>query len=303
MLGGSNKWHKDTENRLEKFIFQKSALIFPSGYQANVGAIPALAKERTVFSDSFNHASLIDGIRLSRSLCHIYPHNNLEVLESLLKNNPGEKLIVTESLFSMAGDFSPLKELSFLALKYKALLYVDEAHATGLFGSGFSGRVKDLKQKEHIITLHTFGKALGSFGAFIGSSKIIREYLINKCRSFIYTTAPSPLLMAQWQAALNVLKKEPYRPLRLRKKALRFRESLSDFFPLEKTESPIVPIIFGSASQALRKALVLRKQGFQVLAIRYPTVPKKKEGLRLILRYSHTKDTLDSLAKALKKLA
>lgn len=303
LLGGSNQWHKDTESRLKKFIARPSALIFPSGYQANVGVLSSLAKGRTVFSDSFNHASLIDGIRLSRSLCHIYPHNNLEILESLLKYSSGKKLIVTESLFSMTGDFAPLEELSFLALKYKAFLYVDEAHTTGLFGSGFSGRVKDLKQKEHIITLHTFGKALGSFGAFIGSLKVIREYLINKSRSFIYTTAPPPLLMAQWQAALDILQKESYRPLRLRKKALDFRKSLSDTFPLEKTESPIVSIVLGSPDLALKKSLALRKRGFQVLAIRYPTVPKGKEGLRLMLQYSHTKDMLNRLAEALKKLA
>ena len=302
LLGGSTRWHENMEELLRSFIARPAALIFSSGYQANVGVIPALADNKTLFSDEMNHASLIDGIRLSRARCHIYPHNNLEILEGLLKKTKGEKIIITESLFSMTGDFSPLKELSFLALKYNALLYVDEAHGTGIFGKNFSGRVYDLSTKEHIITLHTFGKALGSFGAFIGSSQIIREYLINKCRSFIYTTALPPWLLIQWEAALNVLKKEPQRPLSLRKKALKFKEELSSLFSLEKNESPIVPLVFSSRSLALKNAMALRKKGFQVMALRYPTVPKNKEGLRLLLRNSHTKTDLQCIVKALQDL-
>ena len=302
LLGGSTKWHENTENILRNFTANNAALIFSSGFQANVGVIPALSHNKTIFSDELNHASLIDGIRLSRARYHIYPHNNLEILEDLLKKTKGEKLIITESLFSMTGDFSPLRELSFLALKYNALLYVDEAHATGIFGKNFSGRVYDLNKREHIITLHTFSKALGSFGAFVSCNQTIKEYLINKCRSFIYTTAPPPWLMVQWMAALDVLKTEPERPLALRKKTLIFKKSLSNDFSLEINESPIVPISFPSRNLALKNTEILRKKGFQVVALRYPTVPQNKEGLRLILRYSHKEEELKCLQEALKNL-
>ena len=302
LLGGFTEWHENTEDLLKSFIGREASLIFSSGYQANVGVISALSQNKTIFSDELNHASLIDGIRLSSSPYHIYPHNNLEVLEKLLKKTKGEKLIVTESLFSMEGDFSPLKELSFLALKHGSLLYVDEAHATGIFGKKFSGRVSDLEEKEHIITLHTFGKALGSFGAFTGSCQIIKDFLVNKCRSFIYSTAPMPWLMIHWKIILEILKKESFRPLALRKKALNFRESLFPLFPLEKNESPILPLVFPSRSLTLKNAEMLRAKGFQVMAIRYPTVPKNKEGLRLLLRYNHKEEELTRLQEALTDL-
>ena len=245
-------------------------MTFSSGYLANVGVVAALARGKTVFSDELNHASLIDGISLSQSPCKIYPHNDLNALEQLLKKEPGEKVIVTESLFSMEGDFVPLKEISELALKYGALLMVDEAHATGIFGNNFSGCVSDLEEKNHIISLHTCGKALGGFGAFIGCSSLIKDYLVNYCRPFIYTTAPPPLMFVQWKAALEVLEKESFRPLALRKRALDFRTALSDQFSLKKTESPIVPLLMDSTKVALRRAEQLRKQGLDIRAIRFP---------------------------------
>ena len=299
LLSGTLSWHEKMEEHLKTFIGREGVLLFSSGYLANVGALPVLAKGKTVFSDEFNHASLIDGISLSKSPCRVYPHNDLNVLEQLLKKEPGKKIIVTESLFSMEGDFAPLKNLSELALRYGALLVVDEAHATGIFGSNFSGCVSDLKEKDHIVTLHTCGKALGSFGAFVGSSALIKNYLINYCRSFIYTTAPPPLLLVQWKAALEVLEKEPHRPLTLRKKALNFRTALSDLFPLEKTESPIVPILMDGAGETLKKAIQLREQGLDIRAIRYPTVPKGKERLRIVLKSDHSQEQIKHLIEKL----
>ena len=274
-------------------------MVFSSGYLANIGVIPALAQGRTVFSDELNHASLIDGIKLSKSPCKIYPHNDLNFLENLLKSVSGDKLIVTESLFSMEGDFAPLKEISGLALKYGALLLVDEAHATGIFGHRFSGLVSELEEKEHIVSIHTCGKALGGFGAFVGSEALIKDYLINNCRSFIYTTAPPPLMLIQWKAALAVLKKESFRPLSLRKKSLNFRSTLKDQFCLKETESPIVPLLMASNRKALQTAEQLRKKGLDVRAIRFPTVPKGKERLRVVLKYSHSEEQLKALKKGL----
>ena len=299
LLSGTLRWHEEMEEKLKTFISREGVLLFSSGYLANVGALPALAKGKTIFSDEFNHASLIDGVALSKSPYIIYSHNNLNQLEQLLKKKSGKKIIVTESLFSMEGDFAPLRELSDLALRHGALLVVDEAHATGIFGGNFSGCVSDLKEKEHIVTLHTCGKALGSFGAFVGCSKMIKNYLINYCRSFIYTTAPPPLMLVQWKAALEVLEKEPHRPLTLRKKALNFRKTLSYPFSLEKTESPIAPLLIKGAGEALKRAERLRKRGLDVRAIRYPTVPKGKERLRIVLKYDHSQEQITALTKNL----
>lgn len=298
LLGGTSPWHIKAEEALRGFISRSGVLSFSSGYQANLGLIPAIAKERIIFSDELNHASLIDGIRLSKSPYHIFRHNDLNHLEDSLKKENKKKLIVTESLFSMEGDFCQIEEMSKLALKYQALLLVDEAHSTGLFGKSLGGRVSDLKEKEHIVTIHTGGKALGSSGAFIGSSPLIKNYLVNNCRSFIYTTAPPPLLMVQWLASLEVLKKEKYRALQLRKKALQFRKELS----LPVTESPIVPMVLKGASEALKSAQKLKRQGFFVQAIREPTVPKNKQGLRVVLHYSHTKEQLTALKQNLLNL-
>ena len=398
LISGATPWHEETDALLRAFLSREGLLSFSSGYLANVGILPALAKgEKAVFSDELNHASLIDGIRLSRAIRHIFPHRNLNALEDLLKKEKREKIIVTESLFSMGGDFAPLREISDLALKYQALLFVDEAHATGLFGQNFSGFASGLEEKEHIVSLHTGGKALGSSGAFVGCSRLIKDYLINNCRSFIYTTAPPPLLMVQWKAVLDVLKTEPFRPLELRAKSRQMRAALSadgsgggpdfpdppalsrrggpgksgegksggreeknpagsekrgrrrqdkspispqdgrqrgnlqnpsrdfsqdlnrdhglnqsrpfkknsasPFYPLERTESPILFLEAGSPAKALKKEKFLRRRGFGARAIRWPTVPRGKEGLRIVLKYHHKREELSRLKSALREAA
>ena len=299
LLAGTTSWHEEVEEELQEWLSREGVLSFSSGYLANVGVLSLLCKDKVVFSDQLNHASLIDGISLSKSPCRIYPHNDLNVLESLLKKEKGQKVIVTESLFSMEGDFAPLNEISQLALQHGALLIVDEAHATGIFGNNFSGCVSDLKEKDHVVSLHTCGKALGGFGAFVGSSALLKDYLINCCRSFIYTTALPPLFLFQLKTILKILKEEPFRPLNLRKQALAFRSSLSPHFSLEKTESPILPLRVSSSQEALQFEKKLRAKGFDVKAIRRPTVPEGREGVRLVLKYNHSSKLLDSLLKAL----
>ena len=298
LLGGTSPWHIKAEEALQVFIKRPAVLSFSSGYQTNLGLIPALAKDRVIFSDALNHASLIDGIRLSKRPYHIFRHGDLDHLETLLREEKGDKLIVTESLFSMEGDFCPLEELSQLALKYQALLIVDEAHSTGLFGENLGGRVSDLTEKDHIVTIHTGGKALGGFGAFVGSSLSIKEYLVNHCRSFIYSTAPPPLLMLQWLAALEVLRTEKGKALKLREKSLQFRKDMG----LALSESPIVFIVLKGAEEALQVEHKLREKGFFVKAVREPTVPKEKQGLRISLHYDHTLEQLESLKQHLRNL-
>ena len=295
LLGGTSPLHAQAEEELKKFINRPAVLTFSSGYQANLGLIPALAENRVIFSDKLNHASLIDGIRLSQSPYHIFQHNDLNHLEGLLKKTKQKKLIVTESLFSMTGDFSPLKELSNLALKYQALLYVDEAHSTGLFGRDLGGRVSGLKQKDHIITVHTGGKALAGFGAFTGSSVLIKNHLINNCRSFIYSTAPSPLLMCLWLSVLKILKQESYRAKELKQKALLARKE----FSLSETESPILFLVLNSTQSALKLSQKLKKEGYFIPAVRWPTVPKDRQGLRLTLHFDHSLDQLRNIKQLL----
>ncbi|MBC6415999.1 MAG: pyridoxal phosphate-dependent aminotransferase family protein [Bdellovibrionales bacterium] len=297
LLVGKTYFHKEAEKTFKNFIQRPATLSFSSGYQANLGVLPALAKNRVIFSDESNHASLIDGIRLSKRPYHIFQHNDLNHLEDLMKKESKPKLIVTESLFSMSGDFSDLKSLSQLALKYNSLLFVDEAHSTGLFGKNLSGRVSQLKKKDHIITLHTGGKALASSGAFIACSPVIKDYLVNHCRSFIYSTAPSPLLMIQWIATLKILKQEAYRAEILAKKALKTRRD----FDLAPTKSPILFISLKTAEKSLKVSQALRKQNYFIPAIRYPTVSKENQGLRLILHFNHTEEQIDLLKKIIKR--
>ena len=298
LLGGYASFHREALQSFCEWTGRPSSLVFSSGYQANLGILPALAKKRVVFSDEFNHASLIDGIRLSQRPYHIFKHNDLNHLEDLMKQAAEPKLIVTESLFSMSGDFSDLEGLSQLACKYKALLFLDEAHSTGLFGGSLSGRADFLKEKDFVITLHTGGKALAGSGAFAACSHLIGDYLINNCRSFIYSTAPSPLVIKQWTAVLKLLKKESNRAEIVKQKAVEMRQALD----MPQSESPILFINLKSAERALKASQELYKNNYFIPAIRYPTVPKDNQGLRIVLRYNHKKEDLKQLAKFLKKI-
>ena len=296
LLGGYTSLHKEAIQAVCEWTGRPSSLAFSSGYQANLGVLPALAKNRVVFSDELNHASLIDGIRLSQRPYYIFKHNDLNHLEDLMKKVKEPKLIVTESLFSMLGDFSNLEGLSQLASQYKALLFLDEAHSTGLFGKHLSGRASDLKEKDFIVTLHTGGKALASSGAFVACSDLIGKYLINNCRSFIYSTAPSVFVVQQWIAMLKLLKKESFRSNSLKQKARHMCQALG----LEPSDSPILFMNLGTAQKALKASQELYKNNYFILAIRYPTVPKDRQGLRIILRYDHKEKDLKQLAQLLK---
>ena len=304
LIRGHTPWHEETESLFQKQVNRPSVLFFGSGYLANLGLISTLCKKAIIFSDELNHASLIDGCQMSRQPCHIYSHKNMNELEDLLKKKKQKnKVIITESLFSMDGDFAPLQELSELALKYKSLLIVDEAHATGIYGLNGSGLCSPLKQKDHIISIHPCGKALSASGAFVAGPAFLREYLINKCRTFIYTTAPSPILLFHIQYVLNTLKKEPKRRELLKKKSYFFRNKIKGFTSIGESESMIIPIITRNTNLALSIEKTLQKKGYDIRAIRYPTVPKGKERLRICIHYNHTYKQLEQLAYHLKKLS
>ena len=302
LIRGHSSHHEKTEYLFQKWVNRPAALFFSSGYLANLSLIGTLCKNAVLFSDQLNHASLIDGCRFSRSPCHIYPHKDMNELEKLLKKERKKnKIIVTESLFSMEGDFAPLKELSELALIHQALLIVDEAHATGIHGLEGRGLCSLLKQKEHIISVHPCGKALSGNGAFVVGPELLKQYLINKNRAFIYTTAPSPILLFHIQCVLNTLKKEPDRRKSLIKKVIFFRNKIKGIAHTGHPESAIVPIITGSTASALSLEKALRKKGYDIRAIRHPTVPKGTERLRICIHYNHTYKQLEQLACFLTK--
>lgn len=318
LLRGHSIWHKNAEDIFQKYVGAESALFFNSGYLANMGLIHTLAAntDTTLFSDQLNHASLIEGCRFSRAPCHIYSHKNTNQLERLLKkSNAKNKIIITESLFSMDGDKAPLEKLSELALQYKALCIVDEAHAIGLYGKGGGGFCTLLKKTNHIIRVYPCGKALSATGAFIVGPKILKEYLVNKCKNFIYTTATSPFQMCIIQSHLKFLKQNPDRRKLVKQKAYFFRNLLQKggACVLGEEDSPIVPVLVNSFSNSKKRvsdktikmqnirvlalANFLQNRGYDIRAIRFPTVPVGSERVRITIHYNHSKKELKKLAQ------
>jgi 8-amino-7-oxononanoate synthase len=289
------------EARLAELSGRAAALYFPSGYQANVGLLSAILGPRdVVFTDAANHASLIDGIRLSRCGRAIYSHLDLAALEKLLAETPspsGLRVIITESIFSMDGDRTPLGDLARLARAYDAHLIVDEAHATGLHGERGGGLVQELGLRADVLaTVHTAGKALGSAGAWIACEPELRSYLVNACRAFIYSTAPSPLAaLALDEAVAHWRSVGPERVRLLRQNCARLGARLD--LP---HSGPIFPVVYGSNERALHAAESLRAAGFDVRAIRPPTVPDGTARLRITLRSSTDADAIDRLGDAVR---
>ena len=307
LLRGHTSYHKNIETQLRNFLGREAVLLFSSGYLANVGALSLLCKKALIFSDEFNHASLIDGMRLSGGNICIYPHKDMSYLKKKLEKEKHhrKKVIVTESLFSMEGDLAPLKTLLELAKIHSALLYVDEAHATGVFGEKGEGRLFSYLPEDSldfVLSLHTFGKAFGSQGACLACSKRFKEYLVNHCRPFIFTTAPSPVLIPLWEEALRWIQNRKEERESLKDKASFFRDEVKKMGFSSPSESPIVPLILGGNERALYWAEELQKRGFDVRAIRYPSVPKGTERLRICIHSRHREEDLHSLLEALRDL-
>jgi 8-amino-7-oxononanoate synthase len=307
LLSGDLHIHHELEEKTAAFKGKENALVFNSGYQANVGIISALYKAGdAVFSDKLNHASILDGISLSAARIFRFRHNDSDHLESLLKKQAAKfknRLIVTESIFSMDGDRPPLKELILLKEKFGCEIMVDEAHATGIFGKNGSGVVDELGMVDKVdFIMGTFSKALGSFGAYIAASKKTIDYLINTSRSFIYSTALPPSVIAANIAALTLLKKEPFRRKTLLENAAYFRSRLTKKGLQIKGSSQIVPLIVGDSDTALRLSSLLREAGYWSLPIRPPTVQPGQSRLRFSLTYHHSKKLLHDLAEKIGEL-
>ena len=300
LLSGDTQIHQKLEEKTAVFKGKESALIFNSGYQANVGIISSLyGKGDVIFSDKLNHASIIDGALLSGAKFFRFLHNDLNHLESLLKkerNKFNNSLIVTETVFSMGGDIAPLKGLISLKEKYNCEIMVDEAHATGIFGKNGSGMVEELGVTEKIdLIMGTFSKALGGFGAYLACKREVKDFLINTCRSFIYSTAlPVPVIAANL-AALDLIKKEPFRRKTLLENAKYLHTELSGKGFKIRGSSQIIPLIIGDAQETLNISQQLKTRGYWVLPIRQPTVPTGQARLRFSLSFCHSKKTLKEL--------
>lgn len=295
LLSGSSKAAEELENQIAKFLNAESALLFNSGYDANLGLLSSVPKRGdTIVYDELCHASMRDGIRLSHAKSFHFAHNDLQDLRNKARGASGRVFIVVESLYSMDGDFAPLKELCDLRMELGAEIFVDEAHATGIFGKKGEGLVSALGLESQVFArVHTFGKALGAHGGAIAGSAALREYLINFARSFIYTTALP-------DSVLNVIAQRfQYIPSASAERGELFgvieayRSIFSEFSPVEN--SPIQKIIVPGNESARLASNALREAGFNVPAILSPTVPEGSERLRVSLHSFNTPEDIQNL--------
>jgi 8-amino-7-oxononanoate synthase len=297
LIVGHSPIYESFEEQFAAFKGTEACLVFSNGYMANLGIISSVVgRGDLVFSDRLNHASIVDGIILSRAEMKRYRHRDLDQLEQQLKqaDSKRRKLIVTDSIFSMDGTIAPLKKLAALKDRYGAMLMVDEAHSGGVFGSDGQGLLHQLQLTDQVeIQMGTFSKAYGSYGAYVAGSNILKQYLINHSRSLIYTTALPPSLIhnlySQWQRA----KLDSWRRDRLLEHARWMRNELASLgFNIGESECQIIPIIVGSTERSLMFASELRKMGIAGVAIRPPTVPEGQARIRFTLMATHTLDNL-----------
>lgn len=305
LMSGDLELNHQLEQAIACLKNQEAALIFGSGYMANSGIIPALlGRNDLIFTDRTNHASIYDGCRLSRAQIVRFHHNDLNHLEKLLKQKRGsgkQALIVVESIYSMDGDRCPLPDLVGLKNQYDTLLMVDEAHATGLFGANGGGIIEEDGVSDSVdLTIGTFGKALGSYGAYVAASEEIINYLINRTRSFIYSTALPPAVLAASIAAVQIIQQEVGLREELHRKVNIFKKTLYKG-GLNRTLGPsqIIPLVIGKSDKTLMAAKMLSKRHIFVTAIRPPTVANNTARLRLSITCHHSEADLQQTAETI----
>ncbi len=308
LVSGNSSLYKRLEERLSLLKGTESALVFSTGYMANIGAIAALAqKGDLILSDRLNHASLIDGCRLSDATFRVYRHKDVEHLQKLLKNRKKSQntLIVTDGIFSMDGDIAPLPEILHLAKTYDAMVFLDDAHATGVLGSHGGGTADHFKisADPRLVQMGTLSKALGGLGGFIAGSTTLTQYLINKARPFIYTTSLPPSILASALAALELIEKDQTLIKQLWKnRAYLYKKINALGFNTLESETPIIPILVGSSKKALSFSKHLLEKKILVSAIRPPTVPKGSARLRITVTARHTRGHIDDLITQLENI-
>ncbi len=303
LIAGYSEPLRRLEERLAQWEGTESALVFASGFAANLGTIAAIAgPEDTLFSDALNHASLIDGCRISRATTYVYRHVDLNHLEDLLQRHGASarrRIIVTDSVFSMDGDLAPLAELCELAERFAAVLLIDEAHATGVFGERGTGLTELAENAwnrlpaECRIKVGTLSKALGCQGGFVAGSRALIEYLVNLARPYVYSTALAPPIAAAATVAIDIAEREQTRRAHLLELVHRFQRN---------ARTPIVPIVLGDTARTLAAAQALEQAGFLVPGIRPPTVPVGTSRLRISLSARHTVAQVERLIETLRSL-
>ncbi len=304
LMSGDLEIHHRLESAIAALKGKEAGLLFGSGYLANTGIIPALCgRNDVIYSDRLNHASIVDGVLLSRARFYRFRHNDLNHLEDLLKSHRSRyrrAMIVVESVYSMDGDLALVSELLELRGRYGAMLMIDEAHATGVFGAKGEGIISQTGAESVDVILGTFGKALGGYGAFVAVSNRMRQFLLNRARTFIFSTALPPAVIGANLAAVKLLDEEPGRRNRVCELASELRRALREDLGLNTpSESQIVPVMVGDSQSALSLAESLRDAGFFVKAIRPPTVPEGTARIRLSVTANHSLKDVRQLLEAL----
>jgi 8-amino-7-oxononanoate synthase len=305
LICGHSSAHHALEEELAAFTGRDRALLFSTGYMANLGAISALvSRGDTVFEDRLNHASLLDGGILSGAKFKRYAHANTDHLDNLLAKADGNKLIVTDGVFSMDGDTAPLQILSDVAKKHSAWVMADDAHGFGVLGANGGGILEQtgLRQDDVQVLVGTLGKAFGTFGAFVAGSEALIETLIQKARPYIYTTALPAAIAEATRASLKIIQAESWRREKLKSLVNRFRAGAEHLgLPLMVSSSPIQPVLVGHPEKAMDISNSLLSQGFLISAIRPPTVPLNSSRLRITFSAMHEEQQIDQLLDALAK--
>ncbi len=310
LVSGNMKIHEEFEEHIAAFKGAEAALLFNCGYMANIGVLSALCDSARdlIVSDKLNHASIIDGVMLSKAKFAFFRHNDPEHLEAILNAKRAKArrvLIVVDGVFSMDGDIAPLKDIVSLAERYEAMVMVDDAHATGVIGRTGRGSVEHWELYGRIdVQMGTLGKALGGFGAFVCGSRALIDYLINRCRPFIYTTALPVPVVAAARRAVELLEAHPEMVERLRSNVNYFVSALKDMgFNVSSSKTAIIPVIIGDEEAALKMSELLLERGVFVAAMRPPTVPRGTSRLRVTLMATHTKNHLDRALEAFRDAA
>lgn len=310
LVSGYTKHHRALEEKLAQFKGVPCCVLFGSGYLANLGTISSLIEDRDlILSDELNHASIIDACRLSKSKVLVFRHRDYKHLEELLqreRKNHRRCLLVSDTVFSMDGDVADVRVLKELSKDYDCMLYLDEAHATGIMGKSGRGGLELFGEgwEEYIILMGTLSKALGSYGAFVCGSKLLCELLVNKARSLIFSTSLPPSVCAGAKEAIELIEKYPELPQRLRALSAYINENLSALgFEVPFHGTPILPIMVYEEAKALAIRDHLLRKGLLVQAIRYPTVPRGKARLRLTANLKYKNEELELLLGALKEVS
>jgi 8-amino-7-oxononanoate synthase len=303
LLRGERAVFTSVERRFARFKGTSASLYFTSGYAANLGVLATfLEPGDVVFSDALNHASLIDGLRLARARRVVFPHGDAPALAALIEaeRGPGQRFVVTESVFSMDGDSAPLADYAEICRASGAALIVDEAHAVGVRGPGGSGLIDETGTRDTVLlSINTAGKALGVAGAFVAGPEWAVEYLVQKARTFVFSTAPPPSLAAALETAIDIVEAEPERRARVRENTALLRRRLSDAGLAAANGTHIVPVVLGEPARAAAVAGQLAAAGFDVRAIRPPTVPPGTSRLRVSINAGLDATTIARFAEAL----